>query len=184
MVNDMTPDPDCEHLEMPQSVPRGLLRHIIPRLLRSQKMTGTEIMQRLRDLSNGKWNPSPGTIYPMLSSLEEDGIIEAASTEGRSKTYRLTEQGKKQMVFFVKHRRGEVGEKTRLGPRLWEQLLDTEERIHFHMLGMEHSVESFESMINSLDKKHQQQLLRYLEKIATKISLLIDKLKTGATENV
>lgn len=169
---------------MPQSVPRGLLRHIIPRLLRSKEMTGTEIMQRLRELSNDEWNPSPGTIYPMLSSLEEDGTIEAASTEGRSKTYRLTEQGKKQMIFVVKHRRGEVGEKTRLGPRLWEQLLDPEERLHFHMHGMEHSVESFESVANSLDKRHQQQLLRHLEEMAAKISSIIDKLKTGATKNV
>jgi DNA-binding PadR family transcriptional regulator len=147
-------------------------------------MTGTDIMQRLRDLSDGEWNPSPGTIYPMLSSLEEDGVIEAASTEGRSKTYRLTEQGKKQMIFVVKHMKGEVGEKTRLGPRLWEQLLDPEERIHFHMLGMEHSVESFESMLNSLDKRQQQQLLRHLEEMAAKISSLIKNLKTGAIENV
>ena len=37
----MTEDPsksDCEHLNMPQSIPRGLLRHIIPRLLYRQEM--------------------------------------------------------------------------------------------------------------------------------------------------
>jgi DNA-binding PadR family transcriptional regulator len=174
-------DEECEHLTMPQSIPRGLLRHIIPRLLRSQEMTGTEIMQRLRDLSDGDWNPSPGTIYPMLSSLEDDGIIEAASTDGRSKTYRLTEEGKKQLVLMIKHRMGAVGEKTRLGPRLWEQLLDPIERVNFHMHGMSHSVESFESMIDSLDKKQRQQLLRHLEEMATKISSLIDRLKKGAT---
>ncbi len=180
-MNDGTDDKGCEHLSMPQSVPRGLLRHIIPRLLRSQDMTGTEIMQRLGDLSGGDWNPSPGTIYPMLSSLEEDGIIEAASTEGRSKTYRLTEEGKKQMVLVIKHRKVSVGEKTRLGPRLWEKLLDPEERVKFHIHGMIHSVESFESMLDSLDKKQQKQLLRHLEEMATKISSLINQLKTGAT---
>ena len=180
-MNDETRDKDCEHLGMPQSVPRGLLRHIIPRLLRSQEMTGTDIMQRLGELSEGVWNPSPGTIYPMLSSLEEDGIIEAASTEGRSKTYRLTEKGKKQMVLLTRHMKGAVGEKTRLGPRLWEKLLDPEERVKFHMHGMIHSIESFDSMLNSLDKKKQQKLLRHLEEMVTKISSLIDKLKTGAT---
>lgn len=184
MMNDESPEPDCEHLALPQSVPRGLLRHIIPRLLRSQDMTGTDIMQRLRELSDGEWNPSPGTIYPMLSSLEDEGIIKAASMEGRSKTYCLTEQGKKQMVFLVKHRRGEVGEKTRLGPRLWEQLLDPDERIRFHMLGMEHSVEAFDSMADKLDKKQRQQLLRHLEQMATKISTIINKLKDGVTKNV
>jgi DNA-binding PadR family transcriptional regulator len=182
-MNDETHD-GCEHLSMPQSIPRGLLRHIIPRLLRSQEMTGTDIMQRLRDLSDGEWNPSPGTIYPMLSSLEEDGIIEAASTEGRSKTYRLTEEGKKQIVLMIKNRMGAVGEKTRLGPRLWEQLLDPTERVNFHMHGMSHSVESFESMMDSLDNKQRQQLLRHLEEMATKISSLIKKLETGAIKNV
>jgi DNA-binding PadR family transcriptional regulator len=169
---------------MPQSIPRGLLRHIIPRLLRSQDMTGTEIMQQLHTLTDGEWNPSPGTIYPMLSSMEEDGIIEAASTEGRSKTYRLTADGKKRMVLMIKTRMGAVGEKTRLGPRLWEQLLDPEERVTFHMHGMIHSIESFDTMLDSLDKKHRRQLLHHLEEMAAKISSLIDKIKTGATKNV
>lgn len=69
------PQHECDHLEMPQSVPRGLLRHVIPRLLRSDEMTGADIMQRLNELTDGEWNPGPGTIYPLLSSLEEDGII-------------------------------------------------------------------------------------------------------------
>ena len=183
-MKDETHNEDCEHLSMPQSIPRGLLRHIIPRLLRSQEMTGTDITQRLRDLSDGEWNPSPGTIYPMLSSLEEDGIIEAASTEGRSKTYRLTEEGEKQIVLMIKHQLGVVGEKTRLGPRLWEQLLDPNERVLFHMHGVSHSIESFDSLLDSLDKKQRQQLLRHLEEMATKISSLIEKIKTGATKNV
>jgi DNA-binding PadR family transcriptional regulator len=179
-MDDEAPNKECEHLELPQSVPRGLLRHIIPRLLLSNEMTGTEIMQRLRDLTDGAWNPSPGTIYPLLSSLEEDGIIETVSIEGRSKTYRLTEDGKKRLDQVLKHRRGMVGEKTRLGPRLWERLLDPTERVRFHMLGMQHSIESFDSISDSLSKKQQKELLSYLEEMSTKIALLIDKLKTGA----
>jgi len=183
-MNDETPTKDCEHLSMPQSIPRGFLRHIIPRLLRTKEMTGTDIMQRLGDLSDGEWNPSPGTIYPMLSSLEEDGVIEAASTEGRSKTYRLTEEGKKQMVLMFKHRQGAVGEKTRLGPRLWEKLLDPSERVIFHTHGMKHIIKSLDSLSDSLDKKQQQKLLRHLEEMTTMMSLLIKKLKNGATTNV
>lgn len=172
---------DCEHLNMPQSVPRGLLRHVIPRLLRHQEMTGTDIMQRFRDLTDGEWNPSPGTIYPLLSSLEEDDIIEAASTEGRSKTYRLTAKGKEQMAKVIKEMTSEVGEKTRLGPRLWEKLLEPDERIRFHMHGMRHSIESFESIQTSLDNKQRQQVLRYLNEMATRLTSIIEKLKTGVT---
>ncbi|MFX1483459.1 MAG: PadR family transcriptional regulator [Promethearchaeota archaeon] len=178
-MNDEAPQKECEHLEMPQSIPRGLLRHIIARLLRSNDMTGTDIMQRLRDLTDGAWNPSPGTIYPMLSSLEEDGYIKAVSTEGRSKTYTLTEKGRKRMEQMMKHRKGAVGEKTRLGPRLWEKLLDPNERVRFHMHGMDHSIESYESLLDSLNKKQRQQLLHHLKEVSTKIALLIDKLETG-----
>ena len=180
-MSEDVPDKDCEHLSMPESIPRGLLRHIIPRLLRFQEMNGTDITQRLRDLTDGEWNPSPGTIYPMLSSLEDDGTIEAATTEGRSKTYRLTVKGKEQMTSIIKHMTGEVGEKTRLGPRLWEKLLEPEERVRFHLHGMKHSVESMDSVLASLDKKQQQHLLRQLTEMATRLTLIINKLKTGAT---
>lgn len=182
-MNHETWDDERKDLQMPQSVPRGLLRHIIPRLLRSSEMNGTEIMQRLRELSDGLWNPSPGTIYPMLASLEEEGIIEAASTEGRSKKYRITDEGKKRIAFILSHRRGAVGEKTRLGPKLWERLLEPEERLQFHMVGMEHSLDCFESMFNELDDKERTELLAYLEEMRTKISQYIKRLKTGATKN-
>jgi len=184
IMNDETPEKDCEHLSMPQSIPRGLLRHIVQRLLRSQEMTGTDIMQHLRDLTDGEWNPSPGSIYPMLSSLEDEGIIEAASTEGRSKTYRLTKEGKMQLARVIKHMTGEVGEKTRLGPRLWEKLLDPEERVRFHLHGMKHSIESLDSVSASLTQKQQQQLLPHLQEMEEGLALLIDKLNTGVTKNV
>ena len=147
-------------------------------------MTGTEIMQHLRDLTDGEWNPSPGTIYPLLSSLEEEKIIEAATTEGRSKTYRLTQKGEVQISRIIKQMTGEVGEKTRLGPRLWEKLLEPEERVRFHMHGMRHSIESFDSILSLLDRKQRQQLLRYLNEMAERLTSIIDKLKSGDTKNV
>ncbi len=175
------PQHECDHLEMPQSVPRGLLRHVIPRLLRSDEMTGADIMQRLNELTDGEWNPGPGTIYPLLSSLEEDGIIEAASTEGRSKTYRLTDEGRRRIDLAIKHRRGAVGEKTRLGPRLWEKLLEPEERLNFHTIGMIHSVESFNTLADSLTKRQRQNLLQHLKEMSAKIASLVDRLNDGAT---
>ena len=166
---------------MPQSVPRGLLRHVIPRVLKSNDMTGTEIMQELSDLTDGEWNPSPGTIYPLLSSLEEDGIIQTVKTEGRSKTYSLTDEGRKRMTQFVKHRKQAVGHKTRLGPRLWERLLEPSERVRFHMHGMEYSIEALESVEESLNSKDQQLLLKHLEEMRKRIVSLIDHLKSGGT---
>ena len=98
-MTDSAQQRDCEHLEMPQSVPRGLLRHIIPRLLKSRDMTGTEIMQALFDLTEGEWNPSPGTIYPLLASLEEKFADGEISATDYTKLYR---QYKKQLYLVNK----------------------------------------------------------------------------------
>ena len=180
-MNECAPHKDCEHLEMPQSVPRGLLRHIIPRLLRSRDMTGTEIMQALYDLTDGEWNPSPGTIYPLLASLEDSGIIRTVKQEGRSKTYSLTEEGREHMVMLIKKRRGAVGNKARLGPRIWEKLLDPSERIQFHIHGTDFAMESLEETAKSLKTKDRQRLLKHLEEMRARISSLIDMLQTGGT---
>ncbi len=181
ITNDEAQQKDCEHLEMPQSVPRGLLRHIIPRLLKSRDLTGTEIMQTLHDRTDGEWNPSPGTIYPLLASLEDSGVIKTVKTEGRSKTYSLTDLGRERIDMIIKKRKGAVGHKTRLGPRLWEQLLDPSERVLFHIHGMQFTMESLGNITDSLKTKDRRRLLKHLEEMDVKISSLIDLLKSGGT---
>ena len=172
---------DCEHLEMPQSVPRGLIRHIIPRLLRKGDMTGTEIMQEFSNRTDGEWNPSPGTIYPLLSSLEESGIIETVKIEGRSKTYHLTDEGRKRLAKSFKRRKHRVGHKTQLGPKLWEQFLNPSERVRFHIQGIDYMITSFESIADSLKTKDRQFLLKHLEEMNSRLSSIIDTLNKGGT---
>ncbi|MHA1769798.1 MAG: PadR family transcriptional regulator [Candidatus Thorarchaeota archaeon] len=167
-------------MAMPQSIPRGLLRHVIPRLLRLKDMTGTEIMQTLHEFSEGEWNPSPGTIYPLLSSLEDDGIIETVKVEGRSKTYRLTKMGRKRIgVRF--HRKSIVGHRMRLGPKIWERLLDQADRTQFHIRGMVYSLEVLESLVNDLGARDRSRLLKGLKGIEQHMSSLIDRLESGGT---
>ena len=176
-MNDEDSKKDCDHLAMPQSIPRGLLRHIIPRLLKDEDMTGTQIMQEFHDRTDGEWNPSPGTIYPLLASLEEDGLIETVKIEGRSKTYHLSDAGRKRIVIKL-HKVG-VGHKTRLGPKLWEQFLNPSERVRFHIHWMVHAIEGFESSAETLKTKDRQLLLKHLEEMKTKVSSIIDTLNSG-----
>ncbi len=170
---------DCEPLKMPQSLPRGLIRHLIPRMLKDGDKTGTQIMHEFSDRTDGAWNPSPGTIYPLLASLEEDGFIETVKIEGRSKTYHLTDAGRERMRVAIKHHKGALGNKTRMGPRLWEQFLNPSEKIRFHIHGMVHAIESFESIADSLKTKDKQLLQRHLEEMKTKVSAIIDTLNSG-----
>ena len=72
---------------------RGDVRAAILVLLEEAPRNGYQIIQELSERSNGAWRPSPGSVYPILQQLEDEGLITVASTEsGRS--YELTDQGR------------------------------------------------------------------------------------------
>ena len=83
--------------------------------------------------------------------------------------------------MIIKKRRGGVGHKTRLGPRIWEKLLDPSERVQFHIHGTEFAMDTLEEMTDSLKTKDRQRLLKHLEEMNIRISSLIDLLKSGGT---
>jgi DNA-binding PadR family transcriptional regulator len=62
-------------------------------LLEEEPRNGYQLIQELTERSNEAWRPSPGSIYPVLQQLEDEGLIEATS-EGTGRTYGLTEAGK------------------------------------------------------------------------------------------
>ncbi len=76
---------------------RGFLSFLVLRLITMRSMSGEEIRQEIKKRKGTK--PSPGTIYPVLKSLTEKGLIEEVDSKGKEKKYQLTKQGKKE----VKH---------------------------------------------------------------------------------
>ena len=56
-------------------------------------MNGYQIMQTLAEKTMNAWQPSPGSIYPCLSQLEDEGLIAATQNDGQ-KVYTLTEAGR------------------------------------------------------------------------------------------
>jgi DNA-binding PadR family transcriptional regulator len=77
-------------------VGRGDVRLAILQLLGEQPMHGYQIMQELAERSSGVWQPSPGSIYPTLQQLEDEGLIEADKHEGKN-VYSLTNQGRNEL---------------------------------------------------------------------------------------
>ena len=73
---------------------RGFLSFLILFLLSKKSMNGQDIAKELEKRRGDK--PSPGTIYPALKSLKEDGFIEE-KRDGKSITYSLTLDGKKSL---------------------------------------------------------------------------------------
>lgn len=77
-------------------VPKGFLRYKLLKMLSDKPMSGSEIMSEIEKQTNGYWKPSPGSIYPLLSWLQDQGHIkEATQQEPGIRRYELTEQGKK-----------------------------------------------------------------------------------------
>ncbi|GAA1926313.1 PadR family transcriptional regulator [Streptantibioticus ferralitis] len=72
---------------------RGDVRASILALLRDRPMHGYEMIQEIGERSGGAWKPSPGSVYPTLQLLEDEGLIESAS-EGGKKLFTLTEAGR------------------------------------------------------------------------------------------
>ena len=72
---------------------RPNVRAAVLALLLERPMHGYEMIQELDSRTNGIWRPSPGSIYPTLQLLEDEGLIEATAEGGR-KSYRLTDAGR------------------------------------------------------------------------------------------
>jgi DNA-binding PadR family transcriptional regulator len=71
---------------------RGDVRTALLLLLAEQPMHGYQLMQTITDRTSGTWRPSPGAIYPTLSQLEDEGLIDTLAQGGR-KLATLTNAG-------------------------------------------------------------------------------------------
>lgn len=74
----------------------GRLRLYLLRLLDEEPRHGYEVIRLLRDRFMGVYAPSPGTIYPRLARLEEEGLVTHDEESGR-KVYRITEAGREEL---------------------------------------------------------------------------------------
>jgi DNA-binding PadR family transcriptional regulator len=63
-------------------------------LLSEEPRNGYQIMQEVDERSQGAWNPSPGSVYPALAQLEDEGLIATEEHEGR-KLFAITDAGRK-----------------------------------------------------------------------------------------
>jgi DNA-binding PadR family transcriptional regulator len=72
---------------------QGDLRWVILKLIAEKPSHGYEIIKAIEDRLGGAYAPSPGTVYPTLTLLEELGYIAIAETDGPRKLYTVTEAG-------------------------------------------------------------------------------------------
>jgi DNA-binding PadR family transcriptional regulator len=93
-------------------VPKGFIRYRVLEALNEKPMSGSEIMADIEEQTGGCWKPSPGSIYPLLAWLLDNGHIKELPMENGLKRYELTEKGKallSEQKKVRKHLRHEVG---------------------------------------------------------------------------
>lgn len=84
---------------------RGDVRAAILVLLDEQPRHGYELISEISERSGGVWRPSPGTVYPTLSQLEDEGLIRLERLDGRN-TATLTDEGR----AYVEANRAQLGQ--------------------------------------------------------------------------
>ncbi|MHA1361049.1 MAG: PadR family transcriptional regulator [Candidatus Freyarchaeota archaeon] len=103
---------------------RGLLELVVLALLKIKSMHGAQISKKMYALSDGKIELKPGTIYPLLKRLEEDGWIKSQTCQPQG------ERGPERHVYFL----------TSSGDKLFQEML-----VHF--------TESISNLLSFMDEE-------------------------------
>jgi DNA-binding PadR family transcriptional regulator len=77
---------------------QGGLKFVILRLLDEKPRHGYDIIKELEERSGGRYTPSPGTVYPTLTMLEEMGFASSTVEEGGKKVYAITDAGRQHLA--------------------------------------------------------------------------------------
>jgi DNA-binding PadR family transcriptional regulator len=90
---------------------KGDVREALLALLAERPMHGYEMLAELDERTEGVWRPSPGSVYPTLQMLEDEGLVQGEKAEGK-RMYALTEAGRE----HVEQRQGK--------PKPWDEVTE------------------------------------------------------------
>ncbi len=117
---------------------RGLLGFLVLVSLVKGEAHGYEVMRRIEEVTGGYWRPAPGSLYPVIDSLEKEGLIECIVKEVRGKARRvcrLTDDG-------------------------WGALLDLlEKKVETYISILEHSLEALDRAVEVLGSERARRVL-------------------------
>jgi len=97
------------------SVPKGVLRLAALKMLSESSLSGTDLAGQIRRVTDGEWNPGPGSIYLILSELLRKGLItELPKREGNVRRYIISGKGKEELAKLFKETDSDVARQLRL----------------------------------------------------------------------
>jgi len=158
------------------AVPKGFLRYYVLKLLNEKPMSGSEIMDEIGKRTKGYWKPSPGSIYPLMAWLQDNGYIkETPEQEAGMKRYILTEQGKEFLEEHLK-KRDEIREKFRffMPPFLMPPALELP-GLNFHPKKIKELVGVWKKLVKALWNLRDSLREKYSEKAVAETKEVIEK---------
>ena len=76
---------------------RGAVKAAVLVLLDEEPRNGYALIQEIEARSEGAWRPSPGSIYPALAMMEDEGLIRSVESDDQ-RAYELTDKGREQLA--------------------------------------------------------------------------------------
>ena len=95
---------------------RGQIRTALLAVLAEAPGHGYDVMQNLEDKTGGAWRPSPGSVYPTLQLLEDEGLVRSTERDGK-RVYEITEAGRAEAASRVEQDGGAPWETAGRGSR-------------------------------------------------------------------
>jgi DNA-binding PadR family transcriptional regulator len=74
---------------------RGDIRTAVLAILAEEPGHGYDVIQRLEEKTDGAWRPSPGSVYPTLQLLEDEGLVRSIERDGK-RVFEITETGRQE----------------------------------------------------------------------------------------
>ncbi len=74
---------------------RGDIRTAVLAILAEEPGHGYDVIQRLEEKTDGAWRPSPGSVYPTLQLLEDEGLVRSVERDGK-RVFEITEPGRQE----------------------------------------------------------------------------------------
>src|SRR5580765_9075444 len=95
---------------------RGQIRTALLAVLAEGPGHGYDVMQKLEDKTGGAWRPSPGSVYPTLQLLEDEGLVRSTERDGK-RVFEITEAGRAEATSRLEEAGGPPWEGASQGAR-------------------------------------------------------------------
>ena len=147
----------------PQTVPRGFLRLYVLTSLSRGPTTGYALIRDIDVKTEGAWRPGPGTIYPLLRSLESEGLTEGSGEKAgpAGKLYALSPKGRHELER-MRNTIAAMGSKERVLFALFSDIIPGRIYVPMMVKRMREGMEVFRSKVREMPEPDKEATLKEL----------------------